>query len=62
MVGTRASVRAPGVAVGESVVVSRHPPNQPYLTQEVVGLVDVDVEVLDELVVVVSSRQPKIIS
>ena len=60
IVGTRAGVSAPGVAVGESVVVSRHPPNQPYLTQEVVGPVDVDVEVLDELVV--SSRQPEMFS
>ena len=49
---------------GENVVVSRQPPNHPYLTQEVVGIsdVDVDVELLDTLVVVVSSRQPAYIS
>lgn len=53
-----------GVAVGDNVVVSRHPPNHPYLTQDVVGssVVAVELEVLVELEVVVSSRHPKNIS
>ena len=42
--------------VGERVVVSMHPPNQPYLKHDVVGSSEVDVEVVVE--VVVSSRQP----
>lgn len=53
-----------GVVVGDIVVVSRHPPNHPYFTQDVVGIsvVEVELEVLIELDVVVSSRHPKIIS
>lgn len=51
-----------GEVVGDKVVVSRHPPNQPYLTHDVDGgsVVDVDVEELVELVVVVSSRHPNL--
>ena len=44
------------VVVGESVVVSRHPPNQPYLRQDVEGRVEVGELVV--VVVPVSSRQP----
>ena len=56
----RAGVAFVGVAVGENVVVSRHPPNHPYFTQDVVGnsVVEVEVEELVELEVVVSSRHP----
>ena len=52
------------MAVGDNVVVSRHPPNHPYFTQDVVGIsvVEVELEVLVELEVVVSSRHPKTIS
>lgn len=45
--------------VGDIVVVERHPPNHPYLTQDVVGKSSVEVEELVELVVVVSSRHPE---
>jgi len=65
MVGPRAKVPVFGAVVGDNVVVSRHPPNQPYFTHDVVGSSDVDVEVLMELVeltVEVSSRHPAIIS
>lgn len=62
-------VVSPGVAfvglfVGDNVVVSRHPPNHPYFTQDVVGIsvVEVELEVLVELEVVLSSRHPKTIS
>lgn len=50
-----------GVDVGDNVVVSRHPPNHPYFTQDVVDIsvVEVEVEVLVDLEVVVSSRHPK---
>ena len=52
-----------GVVVVNNVVVSRHPPNQPYLTQDVVGCSDVDVDVeVAELEVVLSSRQPRSVS
>ena len=59
-----AGVAFVGVAVGDNVVVSRHPPNHPYFTQDVVGIsvVEVELEVLVELEVVVSSRHPKNIS
>lgn len=52
------------MAVGDNVVVSRHPPNHPYFTQDVVGIsvVEVELEVLVELEVVVSSRHPETIS
>lgn len=57
-VGARAGVAVTGVVVGETVVVSRQPPNHPYFTHEVVGRSEVEVDV-DELVeVVVSSRHP----
>ena len=52
--------------VGDNVVVSRHPPNHPYFTQDVVGIsvvdVELELEVLVELEVVVSSRHPENIS
>lgn len=54
--------------VGDSVVVSRHPPNHPYFTQDVVGNsvveveVEVEVEALVEPEVVVSSRHPENVS
>lgn len=51
-----------GALVGDNVVVSIQPPNQPYLTHEVVGSSEVDVDDVVELVVVVSSRQPANIS
>lgn len=56
-----AGVAFVGVAVGDIVVVSRHPPNHPYFTQDVVGISDIDVEleVLVEVELVVSSRQPE---
>ena len=56
------------MAVGDNVVVSRHPPNHPYFTQDVVGIsvveleLELELEVLVELEVVVSSRHPKTIS
>lgn len=62
MVGARAAVPVFGAVVGERVVVSRHPPNQPYFTHEVVGKMDVDVDELVELVVEVSSRHPAKVS
>ena len=58
IVGTRTGTALVGSAVGEKVVVSRQPPNHPYLTQDVVGSSDVVVVVLAGLVIVVSSRQP----
>ncbi len=64
MVGPCAEVPVFGAVVGDNVVVSRHPPNQPYFTHDVEGRSDVDVEKpvelveLVDLVVVVSSRQP----
>ncbi len=61
-----AGVAFVGVAVGANVVVSRHPPNHPYFTQDVVGIsvveVELELEVLVELEVVLSSRHPKNIS
>ena len=56
-----AGVAFVGVAVGDNVVVSRHPPNHPYFTQDVVGnsVVEVDAEEVVELEVVVSSRHPR---
>lgn len=59
-----AGVAFVGVAVGDNVVVSRHPPNHPYLTQDVVSIsvVEVELEVLVELEVALSSRHPKNIS
>lgn len=53
-----------GEVVGDNVVVSRQPPNHPYLIHDVVGnsVVDVVIEELIELVVVVSSRHPTIVS
>lgn len=47
--------------VGDNVVVSRHPPNQPYFTHDVAGISDVEVEGFMEVaedVVGVSSRHP----
>lgn len=60
----KAGVAFVGVAVGENVVVSRHPPNHPYFTHDVVGVsvVEVELEVLVDIEVVVSSRHPKTIS
>lgn len=59
-----AGVAFVGVAVGDNVVVSRHPPNHPYFTQEVVGIsvVELELAVLVELELVVSSRHPEKIS
>ena len=56
-----AGVAFVGMVVCDIVVVSRHPPNHPYFTQDVVGIsvVELEVEVLVELEVVVSSRHPK---
>jgi hypothetical protein len=66
MVGPRAGVPVFGAVVGDNVVVSRHPPNQPYFTQDVVGASDVDVEdsveLVDVVVVDVSSRHPTIVN
>lgn len=62
MVGPRAEVPVFGTVVADNVVVSRHPPNQPYFTHDVVGASDVDVEdsveLVDVVVVDVSSRHP----
>ena len=56
-----AGVAFVGMVVIDIVVVSRHPPNHPYFTQDVVGIsvVELEVEVLVEIEVVVSSRHPK---
>lgn len=62
MVGPSAMAPVSGAVVGDNVVVSIQPPNQPYLTHEVVGNSVVEVDELVELVVVVSSRQPTNIS
>ena len=65
MVGTRAGVAVLDPFVGDKVVVSRQPPNHPYRRQEVVGKSDVEIDVEDVVelvVVVVSSRQPEYIS
>ena len=63
-VGTRAGVAVLGAVVGDNVVVSRQPPNHPYLTHEVVGTSDVEDKKLVELAefVVVSSKQPACVS
>ena len=64
IVGAPARAAVLGAVVGKSVVVSKQPPNHPYLTQEVVGASDVELKMLVVLValvgleVVVSSRQP----
>ena len=66
MVGARAGVAVLDPVVGDNVVVSRQPPNQPYRRQDVVGKSDVETEPEEvvelELVVVVSSRQPGLVS
>lgn len=64
-VGALAEVAVFGAVVGDSVVVSRQPPNHPYFTHDVVGRLDFDVArlvELVELVVVVSSRHPRKVS
>lgn len=62
MVGPCTIIPVFGAVVEDNVVVSIQPPNQPYLTQDVVGNSVVDVDELVELVVVVSSKQPANIS
>lgn len=55
-------IKGMAVEVKAMVDVERHPPNHPYWMQVVVGTSDVDIEVLVELAVVVSSRQPAKVS